>query len=80
MLQKMVPNLFKSAGIDGYYTNHSLKATTATCLRQGLMNSLLSKELDIPAQLLGLINGLAKSCGHSPQMFLIILFMVLIMC
>ena len=32
MLQKMVPNLFKSAGIAGYYTNHSLKATTATRL------------------------------------------------
>ena len=32
MLQKMVPNLFKSTGIDGYYTNHSLKATAATHL------------------------------------------------
>ena len=33
MLQKMLPNLFKSAGIDGYYyTNHSLKATTTTRL------------------------------------------------
>ena len=32
MLQKMVPNLFKSTGIDGYYINHSLKATAATPL------------------------------------------------
>ena len=27
-LQKIVPNLFKAAGVDGYFTNHSLRATT----------------------------------------------------
>jgi len=32
MLQNMVPNLLKSVGVTGYYTNHSLKATTATRL------------------------------------------------
>jgi len=32
MLQNVVPNLLKSAGVIGYYTNHSLKTTTATRL------------------------------------------------
>ena len=33
-LQLVVPELFKAAGIDGHYTNHSLRATAATSLYQ----------------------------------------------
>ena len=31
-LQKIVPELMKAAGISGYYTNHSLRASAATRL------------------------------------------------
>ena len=30
VLQQMIPNLFKAAGIESYFTNHSLRATSAT--------------------------------------------------
>ena len=32
VLQQVVPNLFKAAGIPGHYTNHSLRVTSATRL------------------------------------------------
>ena len=32
VLQQMIPNLFKAAGIEGHFTNHSLRATSATRL------------------------------------------------
>ena len=34
-LQKIVPELMKAAGISGYFTNHSLRASAATRLFEG---------------------------------------------
>ena len=41
-LQKIVPDLFKTAGINGHFTNHSLRATAATSLyEQGMDEQLI---------------------------------------
>ena len=34
-LQKIVPEVMKAAGISGYFTNHSLRASAATRLFEG---------------------------------------------
>ena len=41
VLQKMVPNLFKVAGIEGHFTNHSLRATSATWLFEAQIDEQL---------------------------------------
>ena len=41
VLQIMVPNLFKAAGIEGHYTNHSLRATSATQLFEAQIDEQL---------------------------------------
>lgn len=40
-LQQVVPNLFKAAGIAGHYTNHSLRATSATRLFEASVDEQL---------------------------------------
>ena len=40
-LRHVVPNLFKSAGITGYFTNHSLRATSATQLFEAQIDEQL---------------------------------------
>ena len=41
VLQQMIPNLFKAAGIQGHFTNHSLRATSATRLVEAQIDEQL---------------------------------------
>ena len=42
--RKLVPNLFKAAGVDGYFTNHFLRATNATHLFEAHVDEQLIME------------------------------------
>ena len=41
VLQQVVPNFFKAAGIPGHYTNHSLRVTSATRLFEACVDEQL---------------------------------------
>ena len=44
-LRKVVASLLRDAGLDGYFTNHSLQRTCATRLFQAGQNSKIVKEI-----------------------------------
>ncbi|ESO90524.1 hypothetical protein LOTGIDRAFT_164111 [Lottia gigantea] len=59
-IQKIVPELFKVAGVSGYKTNHSLRVTTAT----RLINSGVPEQLIMELPATAVWRGLEFTRGH----------------